>query len=103
MSPVINGGITITATQDKAVAQAVAQHKSIFFFEKDSAGDAVDYLDATQGNLKIVPTGDAKLALEKDYAAMTGDGVLLGNHDSFEEVMDACHTLEELCNSRHDR
>jgi len=92
----------ITATQDKAVALTVAQHKSIFFFEKDHTGHVVDYLDAIQGNLKIVPTGDAKLALKKDYAAMTDDGVLLGGHDSFEAVMDACHTLERLCNSRQD-
>ena len=62
----------------------------------------MNYLDAIQGNLKIVPTGDAKLALKKDYAAMTDDGVLLGGHDSFEAVMDACHTLERLCNSRQD-
>lgn len=55
----------ITVTQDKAVALAVAQHKSKFFFEKDRTGDVVDYLDAIQGNLKIVPTGDAKLALKK--------------------------------------
>lgn len=90
----------ITATQDKAVAQAVAQHKSIFFLEKDLAGDAVNYLDAIQGKLKIVPVGHARLALEKDYAAMTNDGVLLGQHDSFESIMDACHTLELLCNKR---
>ena len=46
------------------------------YCEKVRASDIVNYLDAIKGNLKIVPTGDAKLALKKDYAAMTDDNVL---------------------------
>lgn len=44
--------------------------------------------------------GDAKLTVEKDYAAMTDDCVLLGGHDPFEAVMDVCYTLEGLFNTR---
>lgn len=87
--------------QQEALQYASAQSgRPVHLLEKNLAGDAVNYLDAIQGKLKIVPVGHARLALEKDYAAMTNDGVLLGQHDSFESIMDACHTLELLCNKR---
>ncbi len=67
----------------KAVAQGLAQHKPLFFFETDRACDVVDCLESIHRSLNIVPTGDEKPALKKDFAAMTHNGVLLGGHDSF--------------------
>jgi len=88
----------ITAISDHAVASAVAQHKSHFFIEKDIDGQAIDYLAATTGYLKIVPEGNAKTALAKDYEAMLADAVMVGDALPFEELLIACADLEEKIN-----
>lgn len=83
---------------DRAVAAAVARHKSIFFIEKDAEGHIIDYTAATTGHLKIVPEGDAKTALERDYTAMVADNVLIGDALSFEQLLEACAKLEAAVN-----
>lgn len=83
---------------DHAVATAVARHKSYFFIEKDADGQVIDYLPATTGHLKIVPEGEARTALAKDYAAMLADEVMLGNALSFDELLNACDDLETRVN-----
>ncbi len=83
---------------DRAVAASVAQHKSFFFIEKDSAGSVVDYLPAVRGHLNIVPTGDARIALANDYANMRADQVMLGEALSFEQLMQACSEVETQAN-----
>jgi hypothetical protein len=40
---------------DREVAEAVAEHKSWFFVEKDADGAVIDYRAAVRGHLKIVP------------------------------------------------
>jgi hypothetical protein len=52
-----------TIMADHAVAQAVADHKTYFFSEKDLAGEVINYSAAANGQLKIVPEGDARVAL----------------------------------------
>ncbi|WP_082519631.1 nucleotidyl transferase AbiEii/AbiGii toxin family protein [Variovorax sp. Root411] len=52
-----------TAIDDRAVARAVAEHKSCFFSEKDAGGEVIDYASAVQGALQIVPEGAAREAL----------------------------------------
>jgi hypothetical protein len=84
---------------DRAVATAVARHKSHFFIEKDADGQVIDYMAATNGHLKIVPEGEAKTALAKDYAAMLADEVMVGNTISFDELLEACANLEAEVNS----
>ena len=49
------------AIADKALARAVADHKSIFFAEKNMHGDAIDYHAAVAGGLQLVPD-DGNLA-----------------------------------------
>lgn len=83
---------------DRAVATAVANHKSYFFIEKDVDGQVIDYVAATTGHLKIAPAGEAKAALAKDYAAMLADEVMVGDALSFDELMDACADLEAKVN-----
>lgn len=80
------------------VAAAVAHHKSLFFVEKDAAGKVVDYLAATSGHLKIVPTGEARAALADDYEAMLADGVMVGEALSFDELLATCADLESMVN-----
>ncbi|THF67288.1 nucleotidyl transferase AbiEii/AbiGii toxin family protein [Pseudothauera nasutitermitis] len=83
---------------DRTVAMAVARHKSCFFIEKDASGQVIDYAAATAGHLKIVPEGEAKTALSKDYAAMLADEVMVGNALSFGELLEACADLEAKVN-----
>lgn len=83
---------------DRAVATAVARHKSYFFSEKDAVGQVIDYMPATIGHLRIVPEDEAKTALAKDYAAMLADEVMVGNAVSFDDLLEACVALEAEVN-----
>ena len=83
---------------DRTVATAVARHKSCFFIEKDADGHVIDYAAATTGHLKIVPEGQARAALAKDYAAMLADQVMVGNALSFDQLLQACAGLQAKVN-----
>ncbi|KVN18704.1 MULTISPECIES: nucleotidyl transferase AbiEii/AbiGii toxin family protein [unclassified Burkholderia] len=85
---------------DRAVATMVAQHKSIFFIEKDTDGAVIDYTKAAQGQLRLVPEEDARKALADDYAAMLDDAILLGDPATFDELMQACADIEGRINRR---
>jgi len=82
----------------RSVAAAVARHKSHFFIEKDTNGRVIDYAAATSGHLKIVPEGEARAALAKDYAAMLDDEVMVGNALSFDDLLKTCADLETTVN-----
>ncbi|MES2237846.1 nucleotidyl transferase AbiEii/AbiGii toxin family protein [Thiobacillus sp.] len=84
---------------DRMVATAVAHHKSHFFIEKDTNGQVIDYAAATTGHLKIVPEGEAKAALAKDYVAMLADEVMVGNALPFDELLKICAELEAKINN----
>lgn len=84
---------------DRAVAQAVGRHKSFFFAEKDRQGVAIDYMAAVTGHLRIVPEGEARTALAQDYAAMTADGIMLGESLPFEALLSACAELQAQANA----
>lgn len=88
----------VAAVSNHAVASAVAQHKSHFFIEKDLDGKVIDYVAATTGKLKIVPDGDAKVALAKDYEAMLADEVMVGEALPFDALLEACTTIEKKIN-----
>jgi len=83
---------------DRAVAAAVAQHKSFFFIEKDVGGAVIDYASATQGHLRIVPEGEAREALAADYEAMLADEVMVGDALPFDQLMQACAEIEARAN-----
>lgn len=83
---------------DRAMADTVARHKSCFFIEKDRDGQVIDYAAATSGHLKIVPEGEAKAALAKDYAAMLADEVMVGDALPFDELLSICAGLEVKVN-----
>lgn len=82
-----------------AVANAVAQHKSWFFKEKDVAGIEIDYFAAVRQGLQIVPTGPARDALEHDYNQMVEGGMLMPGHLGFDELMQTCAELEAVLNA----
>lgn len=83
---------------DRAVAQAVAAHKTCFFSEKNVAGEIIDYFAATNGQLKLVPEGAARDALADDYKNMVADEVMVGNALPFDALMQACAEIEARAN-----
>ena len=87
------------AAGDRRVAKAVAEHKSYFFIEKDSAGGVIDYFPAVAGGLQIVPEGAARDALAADYANMLADDVMVGDALPFDQLMTACTEVAARANS----
>lgn len=87
------------AIGDRAVARAVAEHKSHFFSEKDAAGGVIDYFQAAAGQLQIVPDGAARDALAADYANMLADEVMVGSALPFDQLMLACAEVATRANT----
>lgn len=86
------------AITNRVVAAAVADHKAFFFLEKDADGVVINYKSAVTGNLRIVPEGAERDALQEDYAAMIGDGMMLGESLAFNQLMQACSDIHERVN-----
>ena len=95
-----DAGIAARALADRGIAEGVAAHKAAFFREKDASGDWVDYQAAVAGGLRLVPTGDALLALAEDYARMVEDRWLLDDAEPFDALIDACQAIEDQANGR---
>ena len=95
-----DAGVVASALVDRGIAEGVAAHKAAFFREKDASGDWVDYQAAVAGGLRLVPAGDAFLALAEDYARMVEDRWLLDDAESFDVLMDACQAIEDRANRR---
>ncbi len=87
-----------SAASDLELARQVAEHKSMFFAEKDANGGKVDYFQATSGELRLIPEGPSLGALEKDYAAMLEDGLLAFEQPTFEAVMASCTAIQDEVN-----
>jgi len=92
-------GFAIRAIDDADLADRVAQHKVMFFPEKDVAGEAVDYAAAVSGALHLVPDGAALEALAEDYRRMVDDGLLLDDAEPFVELVGKCRRIEEMANA----
>jgi hypothetical protein len=86
------------ACADRSLAGAVAEHKSIFFVEKDAVGVKIDYFVATSGQLQLIPTGESLKALQNDYAAMLEDGLLALNQPSFADIIEQCRIIQNEAN-----
>ena len=92
-------GIVGAALKDRALATRVADHKSIFFAEKDADGRRIDYHAAANGSLKLVPDGKGRALLEADYARMLEDGLLPSAAESFEEILAQCADIQARANA----
>ena len=93
-------GIAESALADRALANAVAAHKAIFFRERDALGSWVDYEAAVSGSLELVPTGESRAALADDYARMFEDGLLPDDAESFDAVMTTCEAIANRANQQ---
>ncbi len=90
------------ASQDRPLAQKVAEHKTLFFSEKDNKGSKIDYHLAVNGKIRLVPEGDSLEALKQDYTAMLEDGLLTLHQPSFSELMATCQAIENKINQLHN-
>ena len=91
-------GIADTAIADRALALAVARHKSMFFAEKTAAGELIDYVAAVSGGLRLVPSDTALASLSLDYTRMLDDGLLMDDAEAFENLLGQCRALEARAN-----
>lgn len=92
-------GIGTKALDDRDLAWDVAQHKSLFFREKDDAGEQVDYQRVVSGELRLVPKRDEWAeVLRSDYLKMIAEGFLESTAPAFDELMVAIRGIEESAN-----
>ncbi len=92
-------GYTESALADRELAQAVARHKAIFFREKDTSGNWIDYVGAVSGGLQLIPAAPLYEELAADHDRMVRDGMLLDDSESFEDVMSRCADIEARANA----
>lgn len=92
-------GYAASAIEDRALAKDVADHKAVFFAEKNQAAEAIDYHHAVNGSLQLVPSDDALAALAEDYAGMVGDGLLFDEAVPFEKLLEACQSIQDRANA----
>lgn len=92
-------GYAEKAMEDYALALSVARHKSMFFREKDTAGNWVDYEAAVSGGLQLVPDGPAYRVLSDDYDRMLTDGMLLDDEEKFDDLMERCADIQRRANN----
>jgi hypothetical protein len=92
-------GLADTAIADQALAQAVADHKSVFFAERNPQGEVIDYHAAVSGGLQLVPDDGALAKLAADYQHMVNDGLLLDEAEPFEALMERCRAIQVKANA----
>jgi len=95
-------GFVDTALADKTLAGAVADHKSVFFAEKDTQGESIDYHAAVAGGLQLVPDDGALSKLRIDYQNMIDDGLLLDDAEPFEALLERCRAIEQKANAKRE-
>ena len=96
-------GFADRAMADKTIASAVAEHKSVFFFEKNARGDAIDYYAAVAGGLKLVPNDRALAKLADDYQHMVDDGLLLYDAEPFDVLLERCRSIQQRANTKRTK
>lgn len=94
------GGFADAAIADKALARAVADHKSMFFAEKNTHGEVIDYHAAVAGRLKLVPDDGALAKLAADYQHMVDDGLFLDDAEPFETLLERCRAIQQKANAK---
>jgi hypothetical protein len=92
-------GFADAAIADKALARAVADHKSVFFAEKNAHDEVIDYHAAVSGGLQLVPSDDALAKLAADYQHMVDDGLFLDDVEPFEALLERCRAIQRKANA----
>ncbi len=92
-------GFADAAILDKALARAVADHKSVFFSERRPDGEPIDYHAAVAGSLRLVPEDGALDELAADYQHMVDDGLFLDEVESFDALLHQCQAIQDKANA----
>jgi hypothetical protein len=92
-------GFADAAIADKALARAVADHKTVFFAEKNTHGEVIDYHAAVTGGLQLVPDDGALSKLATDYQHMVDDGLFLDDAEPFDALLERCRLIQQKANS----
>ena len=92
-------GFADAAIAEKTLAQAVADHKSVFFAEKDARGNVIDYDAAVSGGLQLVPADGSLAKLATDYQHMVENGLFLDDAESFEALLERCKVIQYKANA----
>lgn len=92
-------GFAAAAIADQALARAVADHKSIFFAEKNTDGEIIDYHAAVSGALRLVPEAGALATLAADYQHMIDDRLFLDDAEPFEALLERCRLIQQKANT----
>ena len=93
-------GFADAAIADKALASAVAEHKSVFFAEKYTHGASIDYHAAVAGGLQLVPDDSALAKLAADYQHMVDDGLFLDDAEPFDALLECCRAIQQKANAK---
>lgn len=93
-------GFADAAIADKALGRAVADHKSVFFAEKNMQGEIIDYHAAVGGGLQLVPDDGALIKLSADYQRMVEDGLFLDDVESFKTLLERCRAIQQRANAK---
>ena len=96
-------GFADRAMADRVLANSVAAQKSIFFAESTAEGKSIDYRQAVNGYLDLVPQGDAQATLADDYSRMVDDGLLLDDAEEFDALLSHCQTIQNKVNAAAPR
>jgi hypothetical protein len=99
LAAMAKSGHAQTAITDLQLGKDVAEHKSMFFAEKNADKAWIDYTAAVGGAIQLVPEGGALDSLKLDYAAMLEDGLLSSNQPSFAEIIEICSVLQKSINN----
>jgi Nucleotidyl transferase AbiEii toxin, Type IV TA system len=91
-------GFADAAIADKALARAVADHKAVFFAEKNTHGEVIDYHAAIGGALQLVPNDGALAKLAVDYQHMVDDGLFLDDAEPFDTLLERCRAIQQKAN-----
>ena len=94
-------GYADRAIGEREIAEAVANHKSLFFREKGADGNLIDYRAAVSGALRLVPTEKQRDELAADYARMVDDGLLIDDAESFDSLLKRCESIEQRANRQN--
>jgi|SRR3569623_1149656 len=92
-------GFAAAAIADKTLGRTVADHKSVFFPEKNTHGEVIDYHAAVAGGLQLVPDDGALTKLAADYQHMVDDGLFLDDAEPFAALMEQCQTIQQKANA----
>ena len=92
-------GFADAAIRDKALANMVADHKRIFYAEKNGAGEPIDYHAVVCGKLQLVPEEGALAKLAVDYQRMIDDGLFMDKVESFDVLLEHCRAVQQKANA----